>query len=265
MIRCQRISRIAVRASGAHATSTMPVDRSTPIEDFNHARVWAALPRRLWRIALALFVIACLPARGGYAQQTKGVAKRKKPAVVPIQRDMRLAKQLSTPSVQPVSVIGGCGVPVELDLSKGRCSYPNASQIDPTVPPVFDMLCYNGRPVGPTIRIKRGRKLMIRLRNQLHGPVDPGPDPLDAGNPWEVPHGLCSTNLHTHGLHVSPSGNGDNVFQHIEPGKALDYEYEIPADHPSGTFWYHPHKHGSVAYQLSNGVAVALHYRGKPR
>ena len=32
----------------------------------------------------------------------------------------------------------------------------------------------------------------------------------------------------------------------------------IPKDHPAGTFWYHAHKHGSTAAQVSSGVAGAL-------
>ena len=86
---------------------------------------------------------------------------------------------------------------------------------------------------------------------------DPGAskdDPLTS----EKPHGFCTTNLHTHGLHVSPNDPSDNVLRLIEPGKDWRFEYDLRADHASGTFWYHPHKHGSVAYQLSNGLAGAL-------
>lgn len=66
------------------------------------------------------------------------------------------------------------------------------------------------------------------------------------------------TNLHTHGLHVSPSGNSDNVFILAKPGQFFDYEIEVPKDHPPGTFWYHAHNHGSTATQLGNGMAGAL-------
>ena len=48
------------------------------------------------------------------------------------------------------------------------------------------------------------------------------------------------------------------AFRLIEPQEEFTFEYDIRDDHPSGTFWYHPHKHGSVAYQWSNGVAGAL-------
>jgi FtsP/CotA-like multicopper oxidase with cupredoxin domain/peroxiredoxin len=51
----------------------------------------------------------------------------------------------------------------------------------------------------------------------------------------------------------------------IKPQGEFTFEYTVPADHPSGTFWYHPHRHGSVAYQLSNGLAGALIVEGSRR
>jgi FtsP/CotA-like multicopper oxidase with cupredoxin domain len=73
-----------------------------------------------------------------------------------------------------------------------------------------------------------------------------------------------ATNLHTHGLHVSPAGNGDNPFVTVEPGGSFDYAMAVPADHPAGTFWYHPHHHGTVADQIFAGLAGALLVDGGP-
>jgi FtsP/CotA-like multicopper oxidase with cupredoxin domain len=67
-----------------------------------------------------------------------------------------------------------------------------------------------------------------------------------------------TTNLHTHGLHVSPEVNSDNIYLMIEPGESRIYEYRIPTDHPSGTFWYHPHHHSEVASQVFGGLAGAI-------
>jgi FtsP/CotA-like multicopper oxidase with cupredoxin domain len=61
-------------------------------------------------------------------------------------------------------------------------------------------------------------------------------------------------NLHTHGLLVSPEGNGDNVFVTVEPGDTFEYEFLLGRDHPSGVFWYHPHHHGNVAEQIFGGL-----------
>lgn len=93
-------------------------------------------------------------------------------------------------------------------------------------------LGYNGGIPGPTLRLRGGDVLRIKLVNNL----------------------VQTTNLHVHGLHVSPEGNGDNVFVSVEPGGTFDYEYRLPKDHPPGVYWYHPHHHGTVADQIFAGL-----------
>ncbi len=95
---------------------------------------------------------------------------------------------------------------------------------------------YNGSVPGPTLKLRPGDRLRVRLVNEL-------------------PQG---TNLHTHGLLVSPEGNADNAFIHIEPGASFDYEYQLPDDHPPGLYWYHPHLHELVADQLFAGMYGAI-------
>lgn len=97
-------------------------------------------------------------------------------------------------------------------------------------------LGYNGASPGPTLRLHAGDELRIRLLNRLAEP----------------------TNLHVHGLHVSPQGAGDNVFIAVDPGGSFDYEYRLPADHPPGVYWYHPHFHGLVAGQIFGGLFGAI-------
>ena len=94
------------------------------------------------------------------------------------------------------------------------------------------MLTYNGTLPGPTLRLRPGDRLQVQLVNRLTVP----------------------TNLHTHGLHVSPAGNGDNTFVHVHPGGSFDYEYRLPEDHPPGPYWYHPHEHHLVADQIWSGL-----------
>lgn len=99
-----------------------------------------------------------------------------------------------------------------------------------------DALTYNGGLPGPTLVLRPGDVLSLSLANQLHDP----------------------TNLHTHGLHVSPQGGGDNIFRRIDPGSSADYRYELPADHPPGVYWYHPHHHGMTADQVFAGLYGAI-------
>jgi FtsP/CotA-like multicopper oxidase with cupredoxin domain len=111
----------------------------------------------------------------------------------------------------------------------------------------------DGDFVAPPVRVKPGQTLRIHLDNHLP------PCTID-----ETKTGSChnDTNLHTHGLWVSPAGNSDNVMISIAPGEQFDYEFLIPDDHPAGTFWYHPHRHGSGAYQVGSGMAGALIVEG---
>jgi FtsP/CotA-like multicopper oxidase with cupredoxin domain len=117
--------------------------------------------------------------------------------------------------------------------------------------------------VSPTIEAIPGDTVRITLDNQLPAGPQPGdPGCMAAGQMPDMPHCFNGTNLHTHGLWVNPSGNGDNVLLSINPQTQFTYEYNIPSDHPSGTFWYHTHRHGSTALQVSSGMAGALIVRG---
>ena len=114
--------------------------------------------------------------------------------------------------------------------------------------------------LAPTVRIKPGNTFRLEIVNDL--PADdpscnvPVPD-------VNIPHCFNSTNMHTHGLWISPVGNSDNVLLNISPGGRFTYEYNIPSDHPAGTFWYHPHLHGSTALQVSSGMAGFLIVEGE--
>lgn len=111
--------------------------------------------------------------------------------------------------------------------------------------------------VAPLIEIQPGETVRVTLKNEL--PADPS---CAGGSPTNTPHCFNGTNLHTHGLWVNPAGNSDNVLISIDPGVEFQYEYNIPPDHPAGTFWYHTHRHGSTALQVASGMAGALIIRG---
>jgi FtsP/CotA-like multicopper oxidase with cupredoxin domain len=103
--------------------------------------------------------------------------------------------------------------------------------------------------VAPTIRVAPGQRLDLDYVNRL--------EPCTGKQ--QADHACFNdTNIHTHGLWVSPSGASDNVLISIPPGGEHRYVYDIPADHPAGTFWYHPHRHGSGFVQVGSGMAGAL-------
>lgn len=104
----------------------------------------------------------------------------------------------------------------------------------------YEGLHYNGITPGPTLAICRGDTVHVSLVNKLPIP----------------------TNLHVHGLHVSPEGESDNVFISLNPLQAHHYTYQIPLDQSPGTFWYHPHFHPLVDAETTGGMLGAIIVEG---
>jgi suppressor of ftsI len=91
--------------------------------------------------------------------------------------------------------------------------------------------------MAPTLRIRLGDRLDLAMQNRLG----------------------ASTNLHVHGLHVSPTGNSDNViYVHIQPGQTFHYSYRFPGNLAPGTYWYHSHQDPISAPQVAGGMSGCL-------
>ncbi len=115
---------------------------------------------------------------------------------------------------------------------------------------------YEGTIPAPTLRARPGDVLRITLVNDL--PPNRDNEPADA----TIPHHFNTTNFHFHGGHVDPGGIFDNIFRQMEPGQTYDIVIEIPDDHPRGTYWYHPHRHGGADIQIASGMVGALILEG---
>ncbi len=126
----------------------------------------------------------------------------------------------------------------------------------------------SGAFAAPAVVMEPGQTVRFKLHNQLPIQV-----PTSLTPPALLPSVFCDptlpnapgyfqcfniTNLHSHGLWVSPTGNSDNVLLSINPSVNFEYEYNVPVTHPAGTFWYHPHVHGSTAMQVASGMTGAL-------
>ncbi|SDE71991.1 Multicopper oxidase with three cupredoxin domains (includes cell division protein FtsP and spore coat protein CotA) [Paracoccus isoporae] len=115
---------------------------------------------------------------------------------------------------------------------------------------------YEGEIPGPTFRVHPGDEMEITLHNNM-------PPNRDSAAPvLNTPNQLNSTNLHFHGFHVSPKANSDNVYLQINPGESFNYVVRLPEDHPAGNYWYHPHRHGSVALQVASGCGGMMIVEG---
>ncbi|HEY0106914.1 MAG TPA: multicopper oxidase family protein [Rhizomicrobium sp.] len=207
---------------------------------------------------------------------------------------MALAVPLAAHAADPAPV-NPCTVPVDYNIY-GMKPFQNPPEVvsqdgvltttldihysDPATTKVGEcgltLRTYGGSLIGPTLKVKPGDVMKITVKNNL--PTPKGKDGKD--EPCENNDGTMSemamegapaiynvTNLHTHGLHVSPGNNPngthqDNIFVTICPGTTAQYEIHVPSDHPAGTFWYHAHIHGSTAIQVSSSMEGAIIIEG---
>jgi FtsP/CotA-like multicopper oxidase with cupredoxin domain len=99
---------------------------------------------------------------------------------------------------------------------------------------------------GPTMVMKPGAKYVLSFKNTL-----PYEDPSAEHNTFKDPN---TSNLHTHGLHISGESPSDDVTRSFDGGYGGDFVYDITDDHMRGTYWYHAHHHGSTFLQVSGGA-----------
>jgi len=126
----------------------------------------------------------------------------------------------------------------------------------------------DARPVGPAYvfhvnEIAPNPTFTLNFENDLGSCKDAAGTIIPCNCDHNSPDvGKC-TNLHTHGLHVSPAGNSDNVLLAFKPGDKFQYQFNIANTHPQGTHWMHAHLHGSTAPQLREGMSGALILKGR--
>jgi len=84
--------------------------------------------------------------------------------------------------------------------------------------------------LGPTLRVTKGETVNVSLQNNLSQ----------------------ETNIHWHGL-ILPENMDGHPKDVAQPGGSL--QYALPIQQRAGTYWYHPHPHGSTARQVFMGLA----------
>jgi suppressor of ftsI len=159
------------------------------------------------------------------------------------------------PLVEPTVITATRGV-VELTLEAAPSVVNVAGQS-------FISNVYNGQYTPPVFRLRRGEELQLRLINRI-GPADVQIDETQA------------TNIHYHGMSVSPNPPADDIyitipsFDMIQDAGAVshsharmlmrdepvfDYRWRVPEDHEQGAFWYHSHAHGQAEPQVLSGLS----------
>lgn len=91
-------------------------------------------------------------------------------------------------------------------------------------------LSYANGLLGPTIKANSGETVNVSLQNSLSE----------------------ETNIHWHGL-ILPEDMDGHPKDVAFPGGSLNYS--LPIIQRAGTYWYHPHPHGSTAKQVFMGLA----------
>ena len=116
---------------------------------------------------------------------------------------------------------------------------------------------FAGKEIPPVIRAQPGSEVNIEYLNKM------------SRSSTEVcVDGPCRnmTNLHFHGLHVSPNAPQDDVISMMAmPGEELRYVLQIPEDQPPGLYWYHTHPHGESYQQSLDGMSGAIVIEGIDR
>eukprot|EP00122_Pirum_gemmata_P016325 Pgem_evm2s15260 len=147
--------------------------------------------------------------------------------------------------------------------------------------------------VGPCLQVKPGQTMAIKMINNMKNGMDqldetnpvnitkwyerePTFDPdfrvygpnntstniadftVDEEN---MPSDFDRLNLHLHGMQVEthlfyPQGTSNETADWItiEPDDCFCYRFTVPTDHPQGTYYYHPHRHGAIAMQVWGGL-----------
>src|SRR5947209_2367990 len=213
---------------------------------------------RAARCSVALMIVAAA-ALGGVAQ---GTESNSNPAVRP-------------EFLEPVTLTSKDGLlEVRLTARQGQ------ARLDTVTVPVQNLLLFDyevihgtasdGRSSGgelypaPTLKVFPGERLVVHFENGLSDLTIRdyfSPQYVPRGEPVPIfPEQMTSSpiNLHTHGLHISPKGNADNVLLHIPPGMSNTYTYDIPRNMPQGMYWYHSHLHGLTSAQVYAGLVGLL-------
>jgi FtsP/CotA-like multicopper oxidase with cupredoxin domain len=116
---------------------------------------------------------------------------------------------------------------------------------------------YQDKNIPPVIRGRPGSVLNVGYKNELAAQSRED----CVGHPC-----MQMTNLHFHGLHVSPNAPQDDVLDMMaSPGQTLHYSVQVPPQQPPGLYWYHTHPHGESYVQDLDGMSGAIVVEGIER
>jgi suppressor of ftsI len=149
--------------------------------------------------------------------------------------------------------------PPEVHSTNGTVTVNLTAAVNPSTG--LPALQYNGviGPMGPTIRINPGETLNVNYVNHL--PATGGMCAMS-----NIVNGvdyMDNTNLHYHGMKVSPNPPSDQIITTLlAPGQTYAYSVPVPVDDAPGLYWYHAHPHCESNRQVTGGLAGTLIVNG---
>jgi FtsP/CotA-like multicopper oxidase with cupredoxin domain len=102
------------------------------------------------------------------------------------------------------------------------------------------ILAYNGMSPGPLIEVNEGDRVEIGFANGIPGEA---------------------STIHWHGMPV-PADQDGNPMDPVASGAERTYAFELPGQ-SAGSYWYHPHPHGTTAQQVYRGLAGVFLVKAK--
>ena len=142
-------------------------------------------------------------------------------------------------SSQAVDLAANLAADLAIDLTAGPAKLPIFSGAETSVWR-YQAAVREGNPasvqelsdayLGPILRVKKGQRVQVRLKNDL-------PDP---------------TIIHWHGLLVPEEMDG-HPRHAIAPGESYAYDFQVI--NRAGMYWFHPHPHQLTGPQVYYGLA----------
>lgn len=135
--------------------------------------------------------------------------------------EVEFANRLAVPALAPSGIDGEGRRVFDLKAGEGRHDFGDGA---------VETWGFNGDYLGPTLRAKRGERVVVNVRNDL----------------------AEQTSVHWHGMHL-PARMDGGPHQPVRPGETWSPTWRI--DQPAATLWYHPHPHGETARHVYRGLA----------
>jgi suppressor of ftsI len=169
----------------------------------------------------------------------------------------------------PFGLLLGLQLHAQSPISGGEVSQPSLLSDPPETRSPFVLRAINDPDTGkaafsfagqedpPVIRARPGEDIRLTYINGM-----------STHSQEKCVDGPCMnmTNLHFHGLHVSPNAPQDDAITMMSmPGQSLRYVVNIPLDQPPGLYWYHTHPHGESYRQSEDGMSGAIVIDGMER